>query len=76
MTVPSRIRLHLAPAAAAAIRRGHPWVYADRIQAQNRAGQSGDLAVLYDRHDRFIALGLYETVREFLPAEWQSGTTR
>lgn len=60
MTVPSRLRLHLAPAAAAAIRRGHPWVYADRIQAQNRAGQSGDLAVLYDRHDRFIALGLYD----------------
>lgn len=57
---PGRLRLHLTPAAETAVRRGHPWVYADRIRRQSREGTAGDLAVLYDRHDRFLALGLYD----------------
>ncbi|MGE3312178.1 MAG: class I SAM-dependent methyltransferase [Limisphaerales bacterium] len=54
------VRLHLTPAAEGAVRRGHPWVYADRIRSQNREGAAGDLAVLYDRHNRFLGLGLYD----------------
>ncbi len=56
----SRLRLHLGPAAETAVRRGHPWVYADRVTAQNRPGVLGELAVLYDRRDRFLALGLFD----------------
>jgi 23S rRNA (cytosine1962-C5)-methyltransferase len=55
-----KLRLHLTPAAERAVRHGHPWVYADRVQAQNREGRAGELAVLYDRRDRFLALGLYD----------------
>lgn len=57
---PARLRLHVTPAAEHAVRRGHPWVYADKISHHSRPGEVGDLAVLYDRHDRFFALGLYD----------------
>ncbi len=55
-----RLRLHVTAAAENAVRRGHPWVFADRVRAQNRPGAMGELAVLYDRRDRFLALGLYD----------------
>jgi 23S rRNA (cytosine1962-C5)-methyltransferase len=55
-----RLRIHLTPAAENAVRQGHPWVYADRIRQANRPGISGDLAILYDRRDRFLALGLFD----------------
>ncbi len=54
------VRLHLTPAAEVAVRKGHPWVYADRIREQNRDGKAGELAALYDRHNRFMGLGLYD----------------
>lgn len=60
MSGPVRLRLHLTPAAEGAVRRGHPWVYADRIREQNREGRAGEMAVLYDRKNRFLALGLYD----------------
>ena len=42
------------------MRAGHPWLFADSIHRQNRAGQSGELAVIYDRQDRFLAVGLFD----------------
>lgn len=60
MSAVPRLRLHLTPAAETAVRRGHPWVFADRIATQNRPGTTGELAVLYDRKDRFLALGLFD----------------
>jgi len=60
MTTRARLRLHLTPAAETAVRRGHPWVYADRVREQNREGEAGEVAALYDRRDRFFALGLYD----------------
>ena len=55
-----RLRLRLTPAAEYAVRTGHPWVYAERIREKNREGDSGEIAVVYDRKDRFLALGLYD----------------
>ncbi len=60
MSAPPRLRLHASPAAEHAVRHGHPWVYADRIASQNRPGITGDLAVLYDKRNRFLALGLFD----------------
>lgn len=57
---PPRLRLHVRTAAEYAIRRGHPWLYADSIRGQNRDGVAGEFAVLYDRQDRFLATGLYD----------------
>jgi len=54
------LRLRLTAAAENTVRRGHPWVYSDSIREQSRAGAAGDLGVIYDRHDRFMALGLWD----------------
>jgi 23S rRNA (cytosine1962-C5)-methyltransferase len=54
------LKVTITAAAEAAIRSGHPWVYSDSIRSQNRAGSTGDLAVIYDRRDKFLAVGLYD----------------
>ncbi|MGJ8632808.1 MAG: 23S rRNA (cytosine(2499)-C(5))-methyltransferase, partial [Luteolibacter sp.] len=58
--VKGRLRLRLFPRAETAVRSGHPWVYADSIKSQNREGITGELAVIYDKRDRFFGIGLYE----------------
>lgn len=55
-----RLKLRLAPAAEAAVRSGHPWIFDRAIRSQNRDGKAGEIAVLYDRRDRFLALGFYD----------------
>ena len=55
-----RLRLRVSPTAESIVRGGHPWVFSDSIRDQNREGTAGELAVLYDRKDRFLALGLYD----------------
>lgn len=56
----ARLRLRVSPAAETHIRAGHPWVYESSVRDQNRAGDAGELAVIYDRRDRFLAIGLYD----------------
>ncbi len=55
-----RLRLHITAAAETCIRSGHPWVFAGSVREQNRAGASGELAVIYDRRDKFLAAGLFD----------------
>lgn len=57
---PVRLRLHLTPGGAAAVREGHPWVFESSVVRQNRAGASGDLAALYDARNRFLGIGLFD----------------
>jgi 23S rRNA (cytosine1962-C5)-methyltransferase len=56
----TRLRLRISLAAESAVRSGHPWVFSDSILESNRAGQTGELAVIYDRKDRFLAVGLFD----------------
>src|SRR5215469_14687946 len=56
----TRLRLRVSSAAETQLRAGHPWVYADSIREQNRDGLSGELSVIYDRKDKFLAVGLYD----------------
>lgn len=42
------------------MREGHPWLFAGGIRAENRPGHPGELAVLYDRRDKFLGIGLYD----------------
>ena len=56
----ANLKLTLTPAAEHAVRAGHPWVFADRVKSQNREGTSGELAIIYDRRDRYFAVGLYD----------------
>lgn len=42
------------------MRGGHPWVFAEGIRQQRHEGAAGDLAVMFDRSNRFLAIGLYD----------------
>jgi 23S rRNA (cytosine1962-C5)-methyltransferase len=55
-----RIALRLHPRAERAVRRGHPWVFAEGISQQRQEGSAGDLAVMFDSDNRFMAIGLYD----------------
>ena len=55
-----RLRLRVTAAAESIIRAGHPWLFADSIREANRAGQLGELAVIYDRNDELLAIGLFD----------------
>jgi 23S rRNA (cytosine1962-C5)-methyltransferase len=55
------LRLRLTATAETIVRSGHPWVFADSIREQNRPGKTGELAVIYDRNDKFLAVGLFDS---------------
>lgn len=55
-----RLRLRITAAAESAVRGGHPWVFAESVRQQNREGEAGELAVIYDRQDKFLAVGLFD----------------
>ena len=57
---PPRLKLTLRPTAESIVRSGHPWIYSDSIREQNREGEAGELAVIYDRRDKFLAVGFYD----------------
>lgn len=53
-----RIATTVAPRAVRSIRSGHPWVYDHSIRTQKKEPAAGDLAVVFDDSDRFLAIGL------------------
>ena len=55
-----RLRLFVTAAAERAIRQNHPWVFADSVRGQNRPGEMGEIAAIYDRQNKFLALGLFD----------------
>jgi len=58
--VKTMLRLRVTGAAETAIRAGHPWVFSGSLREQNREGRLGELAAIYDRKDRFLAIGLFD----------------
>jgi 23S rRNA (cytosine1962-C5)-methyltransferase len=54
------LHLRVTTGAESTLRAGHPWLYAESIREQDQTGQLGQLAVIYDRKDRFLALGLFD----------------
>lgn len=55
-----RIALRVSPEAERALRQGHPWLFDQAIRQQSHDGAPGDLAVIFDRKRRFLAVGLYD----------------
>lgn len=56
-----RLKIRLSPAGERAVKSGHPWVFSESIQSQNRPGTTGELAVIYDRgSDRFLASAFFD----------------
>jgi 23S rRNA (cytosine1962-C5)-methyltransferase len=56
----NRLRLRVTAAAENYIRAGHPWVFSDSVREQNRDGRAGELAVIFDRNDKFLAVGFFD----------------
>lgn len=56
----TNIALRVTPEAERAIRGGHPWLFEKSIREQSLDGQAGDLAVIFDRKGRFLAVGLLD----------------
>jgi 23S rRNA (cytosine1962-C5)-methyltransferase len=54
------LRLRVTAAAESQLRAGHPWVFGDSVREQNRDGTAGELAVIFDRKDKFLAVGLFD----------------
>ena len=55
-----RIALRVNRRAERALRGGHPWLFESAITHQNRDGKPGDLAVVFDKDRKFLAVGLYD----------------
>jgi 23S rRNA (cytosine1962-C5)-methyltransferase len=55
-----RLRVRVTAAAESALRSGHPWLFAGSIREQNREGEAGEFAIIYDHRDRFLAIGLFD----------------
>lgn len=55
-----RLRLRVTATAEKIVRSGHPWLFADSVREQNRPGATGELAVIYDRKNEFLAAGLFD----------------
>jgi 23S rRNA (cytosine1962-C5)-methyltransferase len=56
----ARLRLRITAGAETIVRGGHPWIFADSVRDQNRPGAAGELAVIFDRKDRFLAVGFFD----------------
>ena len=54
------VTLRVDRSAERALRKGHPWLYAEGIREQSHTGQAGDFAVIFDRRRDFLALGIYD----------------
>lgn len=57
---PQRIALRVTPAAERSLKQGHPWIFDQAIIEQSRPGAAGDLAVLFDKNRKFLAIGLFD----------------
>lgn len=51
------VKVRLRPAAELEVRRGHPWVYESGLKSVTGEARAGELAVVYDRQDRFLGVG-------------------
>ena len=54
------IAVYVSRAAEHALRHGHPWVFESAIRRQSAPGISGGLAVIFNRHRRFLGVGLFD----------------
>ena len=56
-----KVAVKLKPKAEVLVRKGHPWVFDQSITKQNREGDAGDVAVIFDhRKNKFLACGFYD----------------
>ncbi len=54
------IAVYVSAAAERALRHNHPWVFEGAIRRESKKGNAGDLAVIFNRNRRFLAVGLFD----------------
>ena len=54
------VRIKISRTLEGKIRKGYPWVFHYQVKNADIVGQSGDLAVVYDSNNRFLAVGLLD----------------
>ncbi len=54
------VAVRVRPAAERALRSGHPWLFEESITSISREADPGDVAVVFDGKNRFLAAGLYD----------------
>ena len=57
---PPSLKLRVSQKTETILRSGHPWLFSDSIRDQSRPGQMGELAIIYDRKDQFLGMGLLD----------------
>lgn len=55
-----RLAVRVRPAAERALRSGHPWLFDESLVSVSDSGTPGDVAVIFDRANHFLAAGLYD----------------
>ena len=56
----ARIAVRVRRKAVAAVRQGHPWLFADSVERCSRDGAPGDTAVLFDPDGKLLGAGLFD----------------
>mgnify|MGYP004445048125 CR=1 FL=1 len=55
-----RVAVRVRNKAIPAIREGHPWLFEDSIEKISDTGNAGDIAVIFNKNQKFVAAGLYD----------------
>jgi 23S rRNA (cytosine1962-C5)-methyltransferase len=57
---PGHIKIKISKQLQNKIRKGFPWVYYYQLNNRKVSGKPGDLGVIYDSSNRFLAIGLFD----------------
>ena len=57
---PGHIKIKVSKQLQNKIRKGFPWVYFYQLNNRKVSGKPGDLGVIYDSNNRFLAIGLFD----------------
>ena len=57
---PNRIKIKISKSLQSKIRKGFPWVHYYQLNNRKISGKAGDLGVVYDSDNRFLAVGLFD----------------
>lgn len=61
---PGHIKIKISKSHQNKIRKGFPWVYYYQLSGRKISGKPGDLGVIYDSSNRFLAIGLFDPLSD------------
>jgi 23S rRNA (cytosine1962-C5)-methyltransferase len=73
---PGHIKIKVSKSHQNKIRKGFPWVYYYQLSNRKISGKAGDLGVIYDSDNRFLAVGLFDPFSDIRLRILQTRTPR